>query len=463
MRDICISGEDFEIKKNRKTILEYCMSDVEIIVPLASAVSSAFQKEGFTKQKWLNCALKRGEYANASARMVRNGHPIDYVGLRSFQKNIPKILASAAKECNQSSTELVPFLFSKKDPLVVKKQVGLIKKWIEGQGYRNWPRTDKGHISLNRDAVSKFFNEDMPGFRGAIRRYASIEEAVKGFKKSKSKKSKDYFDFVGTDRRCRHKMGIYGSQTARSQHGATGFLPAKSRWMKICVVPEKGKAIVELDYSQQEFLIQAILSQDRKMIDAYASGDPYLTFAKTSGMAPISATKKSHKRERNIAKQLVLAVSYDMGPYSMAKKLTDSGIETSSQKAEELIERFYDVYNKYADWKWSIQDKYTRNKKLTLPDGWTLFGDQKNHRSVGNFPVQGMGSVILRESVKLAQAEGIKILYTMHDSITAEIDCYDFEKIETLKRCMIVGFANVMKGRGDFLDINIEGDRKSVV
>ena len=71
--------------------------------------------------------------------------------------------------------------------------------------------------------------------------------------------------------------------------------------------------MVYIDWSQQEFGIAAALSGDKLMKEAYASGDPYLTFAKQAKAVPNDATKESHPEERDQYKGCTLAVQYGMG------------------------------------------------------------------------------------------------------------------------------------------------------
>ena len=58
-------------------------------------------------------------------------------------------------------------------------------------------------------------------------------------------------------------------------------------------------AVVYTDYTCQEIYIAAMLSQDPKMIEAINSGDPYMYFAKATGLAPPDATKYTHADLRN--------------------------------------------------------------------------------------------------------------------------------------------------------------------
>jgi hypothetical protein len=68
------------------------------------------------------------------------------------------------------------------------------------------------------------------------------------------------------------------------------------------------------DWEQQEFGIAAALSGDGAMIEAYATGDPYLTFAKQAGAVPPDVTKQSHPKER--FKVCSLGVQYGMSEQS---------------------------------------------------------------------------------------------------------------------------------------------------
>ncbi len=57
------------------------------------------------------------------------------------------------------------------------------------------------------------------------------------------------------------------------------------------------------------------------MMEAYSSGDPYLTFAKQAGAVPPDATKKTHPVERGQYKVCSLAVQYGMGAKSLGEAL----------------------------------------------------------------------------------------------------------------------------------------------
>ncbi len=60
-----------------------------------------------------------------------------------------------------------------------------------------------------------------------------------------------------------------------------------------------------VDWKSQEVAIAAQLSGDPALLDAVSSGDPYLAFAKMAGLAPMDATKQSHKAIRDVCKVCV--------------------------------------------------------------------------------------------------------------------------------------------------------------
>ena len=105
-------------------------------------------------------------------------------------------------------------------------------------------------------------------------------------------------------------------------------------------------AFAYIDWSSQEFGIAAALSEDERMLEAYASGDPYLAFAKQAGAVPADATKQSHKRERDVFKTVLLGVGYGMEADALASRLGILPIE-----ARELLLKHRETYPRF--WRWS--------------------------------------------------------------------------------------------------------------
>ena len=152
------------------------------------------------------------------------------------------------------------------------------------------------------------------------------------------------------------------------------------------------------------------------MMEAYSSGDPYLTFAIQAGAVPSYATKHSHQLERDQFKLCVLAVQYGMGPDSLAIL-----IKQPVARARQLLDLHRRTYQKF--WIWSDQclNEAILSGRLWTNFGWQIqVGNNPNERSLRNFPMQAHGAEMLRISCILLTRACIRICATVHDSILIE-------------------------------------------
>lgn len=467
-RKVIISGDRNAINKERERILKYNESDIAYLPRLLKAmVAWDFKlKNGDAKpprdyiKEWLPGAIKRGKYGVWSAAMIKRGYPVNTEKIKNFTSNISEILSSAAESCNAEAEGFKPFSYVKKLGRY-KTNEKEIREWVKGQGIGNWRVTDKGKLSLSKDAFSDFFNSNSEGFAGAYYRYLKTKQSLNGFMPIPEKsKRKSFFEFLGSDGRVRPYFGIYGSQSSRSQPSATSFIPLKSHWMRNFIEPKPGFALAGIDYASQEFLISAILSQDEDMIDAYKSGDVYLAFGKAAGFIPPDGTKKSHPLMREAAKATVLGISYDMTEFGLAPRLSQVlSKKVEPDEAAEYITLFYETYPDFSEWKRQIQNQYDEDGFLELPDGWAMWGDNDNRRSVGNFPVQGHGAVIMREAVERAEAKGCRVIFTLHDALYIEYPSFEFQHVKNLCDAMSESFKSTLEYAGDLqADIRLEGE-----
>ena len=466
-RDIILTKNPKIILENKDRILKYNESDVANLADLRRKIFSIYEEE-FSKEDYSNTLkyhmFSRGDYAARSAIMESIGYPINYEATKNFTENVPEMLFDLQEEINLLFPNILPFKL-KKDKYTWNQKI--TREWIQTQKIKNWPRTDKGALSLSLEAFQRAytkvheFPKDCLGHQ--IKRYLSFKRSLNGFLPPK-KGASNFWDYVGSDKRVRPYMGIYSSQSSRSQPKATGFIHLKSAWMRSLVHPPKGKAICSIDYGSQEFLLGGLMAssnlsqppeKDANMVEAYLSGDPYSWFAKAANAMPEEGNKHTHGHIRNAFKSTVLALQYDMGDESLKRKLEhDTGKKWTLAEARLQSSRFRKIFSTYIMYRKRFVISAKHRYQMS-DDGWTLFSDNPNPRSQGNWPTQTMGAVIMRKAVSLAQDEGLNIIFTLHDALYMEYHSQDFGAIKTLGDCMQKAFKHYMKTP---IDIRLDYD-----
>ncbi len=374
------------------------------------------------------------------AYIVNTGYPVNVEWLHNFSDNVPLVLMDCARDIVRQLPDNPPFQWNPKRQAFSMFQKN-IKDWIKAN-HSEWEYTETGEESLALESFERFydFRHDYPeGNMGAqMVRYLKLKQSMNGYNPNADK---TIFDHLGSDGRIRPYLNAYGAQSSRFQPGSTGFMFLKPAFQRAMVQPRPGRAIGDLDYSSQEFLISALLSGDRNMLEAYRSGDVYLAFGKMIGWIPKDGTKKSHQFERNVCKSLVLGLSYLMTKYGLSRKLTvDTGKLFSEEEAQELVEQFDETFDVFAEWRKELIQSYRDDDYLRLGDGWYMWGDNKNDRSVGNCPVQGAGAAIMRKAIRKARDAGLCVLFPLHDALYIEYDEGDLGAIDRLKECMVDAF-----------------------
>lgn len=459
MRNLIISDPKEFTAKQRRDIMKYNGDDVDFLPEIWKQLKLQYQAllPRADMQQFFRQALVRGRYSAHTAVMEARGYPIDLKKTRNFAKKIPSILHDVQREINGFFPEVKPFRWNKAEQRFSWNQTAT-KEWIEeNHDTSRWMKTDGGkkkipQLSLSLDAFQRFydFKHSYPedNFGAQIVRFLKMKQSLYGFSEKKEGSDKRVFwDSLGPDGRVRPYMNQFAAQSGRSQPAATGFMFLKPAWMRSLVMPDKGKYIASIDYGQQEFFIAALESGDRKMIEAYLSGDPYMYGAKKAGVIPMSGTKESHKTERDIFKNTYLGIQFGMTKYGLAFKLTnDTGRKWSEDDAQVEIDRFEDLFFDYMDWKLEIIEAYSDGGAIILPCGWTMWSDNDNPRSVANVPIQGFGASVMRKAVDLAVERGCKVLFTLHDAIYIEDDIGNERRIIDLRIAMRDAFMFYFEG-----------------
>lgn len=293
-----------------------------------------------------------------------------------------------------------------------------------------WPQLESGALDLSDDA-----------FREMANRYP-IVRPIRELRVTLSQMRLNDLA-VGHDGRNRCLLSAFRATTGRNQPSNSRFIFGPSCWLRALIKPPPGRAVAYIDWQQQEFGIAAALSGDVAMRDAYASGDPYLAFAKQAGAAPPEATKQSHKAVRDQFKVCALAVQYGMAERSLAASLG-----ASEAKARELLALHKQTYPHFWRWSQAAVDHAMLLGYLYTVFGWRVHvGQQSNGRSLANFPCQANGAEMLRLACCLATERGIQVCAPIHDALLIEAaEAEIAEAVEACQAAMLEASRIVLSG-----------------
>ena len=454
MRDLIIRDPAEFSKKDQKSIMDYCLEDVVNLKNIKRQIIKHHRKllPNISKKQYMKGALERGDFIAATALMEAWGYPINYKATLNFSNQVNNIFYDLQREINILFPDIKPFVWNKREGRFSWNQKRT-KDWIRDNfDVDLWMKTDKGDISLALEAWTRFFDfkHDYPkdNFGAQMVRFLKLRQNMYGFKVSEKEQrdKKNFWDYVGPDKVVRPYLNPFKAQSSRSQPAATGFMFLKPAWMRALVQPPKGYYCCGIDYGSQEFFISALMSKDQAMIEAYLSGDPYFYFAKAAGAVPEDGKKEDYKTERNLFKATTLGLSYLMSKVGLAVKLTqDTGREWDEDEAQDMIDMFYELYWRLKEYQEDIQEEYASGNPLILDDGWAMFTDNENIRSVGNMPIQGAGAVIMRRAAVMAMKKyGIRVMFPLHDALYIIGKEENMEKeILLLRKCMRKAFLSV--------------------
>ena len=267
----------------RRTILDYCESDVDALRALLPAMAPKIE---------LPQALHRGRYMAAAARIEAVGIPIDanlHAELVRQWEPLKRALVGAVN----------PHYGDVYDGLSFRSE--RFRRYLTAQEILpHWPTTLDGRLILDDQTF-----REMAQFYPHLQPLHELRGTLGGLRLTGLE--------IGSDRRNRVMLSAFSSRTGRNQPSNTKFIFGPATWMRGLIRPEPGQALAYIDWSSQEIGMAAGLSGDERLINAYKSGDIYMAFARDAKLVPADATKQSHPNQRAVCKTIVLGLGYGMG------------------------------------------------------------------------------------------------------------------------------------------------------
>ena len=202
------------------------------------------------------------------------------------------------------------------------------------------------------------------------------------------------------------------------------------RRIRQAFVPELGWKMVAADYSQIELRIMAHLSEDKRLLAAFAAGEDIhrATAAEVFGMPLEEVTTE----QRRSAKAINFGLIYGMSAFGLARQL---GIERGA--AQEYVDLYFQRYP-------GVQAFMERTRKEAHDRGYveTLFGrrlylpdiNARNHqrrmaaeRTAINAPMQGTAADIIKRAMLAVDGwiqsdkPPARLLMQVHDELVLEV------------------------------------------
>lgn len=281
-------------------------------------------------------------------------------------------------------------------------------------------RKDKGveTDSVDAEILEKFYREyKLP----ALQTLLDIRETKKLLS---TYVETDYDKEEDGSERARTAYLITGTETGRLSSRATVYgtgtnlqnIPKGA--VRELFIPDSGQVFINADLSQAEARVVAYLAGEQRLIDVFNSGgDIHRRNASNIFRKPeCEVTSK----EREMAKRVVHASNYGMGPITFAKT---AGIPTADARA--LLNKYFQEYPRIKLWHMSIEQQLKKSRIMHTPLGrmrtffnrWDGSMLKEAYAYIPQSTVADILNIGLRRLYELEKELGFQLLLQIHDAV----------------------------------------------
>ncbi len=257
-----------------------------------------------------------------------------------------------------------------------------------------------------------------------------------------------------------------GTSTGRlaSQNPNLQNIPIKSdlgKAVRKAFVAPEGSFLASFDYSQIELKIAAILSGDKKLIEAFKNGAD-IHNAVAAEIFEVNPDKVDYEMRRK-AKVINFGILYGMGVNALRLNL---GNDISVKEAREFLNKYFEKYSGLA--KWIDKTKAEASRKGYTE---TLFGRRRYFDGINsdiqyirahaermaiNAPIQGTQADIIKIAMRkiddLLQRDkkdsSIKLVLQIHDELIYEVTQDDIGYAEESIKYVMENILDPVKSKG---------------
>jgi DNA polymerase-1 len=417
LRNIVLRGGPWT-EEEKTGIRDYCETDVAALRKLLEVMPIGN----------LGHSLIHGSYMRADAWMRHQGIPLDKPLHQDLATHWPALLRELTDDLNLRYPFFEGSSFRQK----------LLRQWLIEHGVQFWPLTPTGTLKTDAETL-----------RAMAARCPEVAEFC--YSKITLNQLKSFDLCVGDDGRNRCMLSAFASKTSRNQPSNSAFAFGLNAAFRSLIKPDRGQALVYLDFSGQEFALAAYFSKDPNMIAAYESGDPYSDWARKNNAMPADGNKLTHPHVRAIYKRASLGVLYTMGPETLS-----SYVGVTRGRARALLKSHHETFPRFWRWIDAVENAAISTRALETVYGWRMRILQ-NARSgtISNFPMQANGAEMLRLACCYAVDRNIPIIAPIHDALLIEGPVSDIEDItREMQQCMVDASRAVLGGPAVRIDMS---------
>jgi DNA polymerase-1 len=184
-------------------------------------------------------------------------------------------------------------------------------------------------------------------------------------------------------------------------------------------IPDEGKVFIEADLSQAEARVVAYLSGEEKLIELFeGGGDVHKQVAAWIYSKDVCQVEG---QERELAKRLVHASNYGIGPRTFAHH---AGIKEG--EARVLLQRYFDTFPKIKEWHLRTQASLSKSKTLVTPMGrkrhfYGRWGDQLFREVYAYVPQSTVADVLNLAMIRFnCMSVDEQIMLQIHDAFVIQ-------------------------------------------
>lgn len=252
---------------------------------------------------------------------------------------------------------------------------------------------------------------------------------------------------LDNDKRIRCSYLITGTETGRlasrqtARGTGTNLQNVPPGVVRTLFIPDHGKVFVNADLSQAEARVVAYLANEQRLIRVFdEGGDIHRKNAANIFGKPESDVTDN---ERQLAKRVVHASNYGMGPITFARTASISAAE-----GKRLLNQYFATYPNIVNWQLSVNACLNRRRVLVNPFGrrrifYNRYGEGLFKEGYAYLPQSTVADVINQGLINLhkrkGEIEGLDILLQVHDSILVQAPVESLSKTALLlKECLSV-------------------------